>query len=113
MPKLTAEMFSKLPEELQQKILTEVPVEALSRIEVLTPDDIDADTVSAGLHNLLVGLSKRKAICMLIEMSNFITQQSMEGAPVNLRMAASLSILQQVAEVAEETMRKSKENDDD
>lgn len=97
MPKLTAELFAGLPEELQQKILKEVPAHRLNEIEVMTPDDLDIEDTQEEMKDILTGLSRKQSITVIVELVNAITQQMMGmDAPVEIRMAASLSILKQV-----------------
>lgn len=102
MPKLTAEFFSQLPEDLQQKILKEVPLDRLNDIEVMTPADLDIDKTNAELRETLVGLKRSQALTVIVELINAMSQQMLgPDAPASIRMAASLSILKQVVSEAD------------
>ena len=105
MSKLTADLFSQLPDELQEKILQDVPADKLNQIEVIGPDDIDPQQSMKVMQEVLFSVGRKKAIIIIIEMLKFIGDNiGCADAPQEVQAAVHANLLQQFAERADQLL---------
>lgn len=113
MAKLTAEVFGNLPDDLQKKILEEVPADHLNTIEVITADTgMDEDEASSKASELLMDLTRAEALCCITELvSVYITQMMPPGTPQTLKNSASIKMMELAIKKTRETLKEQEEDD--
>ena len=97
MAKMTAAMFGELPDELQQEILSKVPAQHLSEIEMISSDDMNEQEVGAKVAELLMGLSRRESLVCIMQLIASATRAMLPpDVPPPMQMAADLAVLEKV-----------------
>lgn len=84
MPKLTAEMFSKFPEEMQKDMLENIPVQDLSKVQVIEVGTHNVEEAYADLEKKLKKLSRREALVMIHELMKVIVRSQSPRYPENV-----------------------------
>ena len=108
MPKLTAEAFAGLPDELQQEILSQVPIEHLKDIRIIQPHDIDLDEVTERLRVALLSLKQKEAITVIIELIKALNSTRLpDDMPQELKLVADVELLEAMVEHARNIIKES------
>ena len=76
MPKLTPELFTNLPKEIQDEILQNVPVQDLNNIRVISlQNTVDDDSFDEALHEAFDGATKYELQILALEILKVMIQQ--------------------------------------
>ena len=113
MPKITPEIFSNLPEELQNKILEDVPADELNNIRVVMLNADTEEEVMERLWFMLEELHREQLKILCVEMARLAVEErvSRDGKIPNKEFI--LALIPGLIEAVIETIIESQNDDSD
>ena len=114
MNRLTPQLFSELPEEMQQNILESVPASHLNEIAVVNVAECDPNAAMKDIQDLLHSLSRSEALTTIIELVASISfKLAPKGVPREIVPVVEWEVLSKAVEQARAALKEIGEDKDD
>lgn len=113
MNKLTPQLFSELPEEMQQDILQNVPASHLNEIAVINVAECDPIAAMKDIQEMLHSLTRKEALTTIVELVASISSKlTPKGVPMETVPTVQWEILSQAVKQARAALKEIGDEDD-